>query len=115
MSREHFNKSTLALFILVLVFVVSTSSTKAARGLPNNIHLQHDCKALNTALRIFLDEIERHLRAHSPGRERIGAPARWPSFTVSAPRSTCTPTSMFCVIDGVFEPDASHGVRFTRV
>ena len=29
--------------------------------------LQNEREALHSALRIFLDEIERHLRAHSPG------------------------------------------------
>jgi hypothetical protein len=40
--------------------------------------LHHDRKALNGALRIFLEEIERHLRAQSPGAaadSRIGAVA----------------------------------------
>ena len=41
-------------------------------------YLQHDREALNAALRSFRDEIERHLRAHSPGAgaDAMRAPAR---------------------------------------
>jgi Transposase zinc-binding domain len=35
-------------------------------------HLQHDREALNSALRIFLDAIEQHLRDHSPGAGPMG-------------------------------------------
>jgi len=52
-------------------------------------HLQHDRKALNSALRIFLDAVERHLREHSHGagpKARTGAGQ--PSSIDSAPRST---------------------------
>jgi hypothetical protein len=56
-------------------------------------YLQRDRNALNCALRIFLNEIERHRRAHSPG---AGADARAGAVSsiASAPRSTCIPTSM---------------------
>jgi hypothetical protein len=43
-------------------------------GTPGNKRLrysvQHDREALNSALRIFLDELERHLQAQSPGAGR---------------------------------------------
>jgi hypothetical protein len=70
-------------------------------------HLHHDRKALNTALRIFLDEIERHLRAHSPDAgpdARASAVAFIHHFGSS--RNLHTHFHV-CVIDGVFEPDCS--------
>jgi DNA-directed RNA polymerase subunit RPC12/RpoP len=75
-------------------------------------YLQHDRKALNTALRIFLDEIERHLRAHSPGAgpdARAGAVAFIHRFG-----SSLNPHTHFhvCVIDGVFASDPEGGVQF---
>jgi hypothetical protein len=78
-------------------------------------YLQHDREALNSALRIFLDEIERHLRAHSPGagpKARIGAVAFVHRFGSSLNQHT---HFHVCVIDGVFEPDPDHGVRFIAV
>jgi hypothetical protein len=75
-------------------------------------HLHHDREALNTALRIFLDQIERHLRAHSPGAgpdARTGAVAFIHRFGASLNLHT---HFHVCVIDGVFEPDPQDGVRF---
>jgi hypothetical protein len=78
-------------------------------------HLQQDRDALNSALRIFLDQIERHLREHSPGAEpgaRAGAVAFIHHFGASL-----NPHTHFhvCVIDGVFEPDPKQGVRFIEM
>ncbi|MEA3278159.1 MAG: transposase [Pseudomonadota bacterium] len=75
-------------------------------------HLQHDRVALNVALRIFLDQIERHLRAHSPGAgpdARAGAVA-----FIHRLKASLNPHTHFhvCVIDGVFEPDPERGARF---
>jgi len=70
---------------------------------------------LNSALRIFLDEIERHLRAHCPSagpQARVGAVAFIHRFGSSLNLHT---HFHVCVIDGIFEPDASHGVCFTPV
>lgn len=78
-------------------------------------HLHHDREALNTALRIFLDQIERHLRAHSPGagpNARIGAVAFIHRFGSALNLHT---HFHVCVIDGVFEPDPQGGVRFFPV
>jgi hypothetical protein len=78
-------------------------------------HLHHDREALNTALRIFLDEIERHLRAHSPGAgpdTRAGAVAFIHRFGSSLNLHT---HFHVCVSDGVFESDPDHGVRFIAV
>jgi hypothetical protein len=78
-------------------------------------HLQRDREALNAALRIFLDEIERHLRAGSPGagpKARIGAVAFVHRFGSSLNVHT---HFHICVIDGMFEPDPDHGVRFVAV
>jgi hypothetical protein len=78
-------------------------------------YLQHYREALNSALRIFLDEIERHLRAQSPGagpQARAGALAFIHRFGSSL--NLHTPFHV-CVIDGVFEPDAERGVRFIAV
>jgi hypothetical protein len=77
--------------------------------------LQNDREALHSALRIFLDEIERHLRAHSPGagpQARAGALAFIPRFGSSLNLHTHLPV---CVIDGVFEPDPQGGIRFFAV
>ena len=78
-------------------------------------YLQHDRKALNTTRRILLDEIARHLRAHSAGagpNARTGAVAFIPRFG-----SSLNPQTHFhvCVINGVFEPDPQGGVRFYAV
>jgi hypothetical protein len=78
-------------------------------------HLQHNRKALNVALRIFLDEIERHLRAHCPSagpNARAGAVAFIHRFGSSLNLHT---HFHVCVIDGVFEPDPQSGVRFYAV
>jgi hypothetical protein len=74
--------------------------------------LQNEREALNSALRIFLDEIERHLRAHSPGagpQARAGALAFLHRFGSSLNRYTHFP---LCLIDGVFEPDLQGGIGF---
>ncbi|GAB6044062.1 IS91-like element ISCR1 family transposase [Endothiovibrio diazotrophicus] len=77
-------------------------------------YLQRDSKALNTALQIFLDQIERQLRARcDAGKEaRIGAVAFIHRFGASL-----NPHTHFhvCVIDGLFEPAGEGGVRFTEV
>jgi hypothetical protein len=78
-------------------------------------HLHHDREALNAALRIFLDEIQRHLRGHSPGagpNARAGAVAFIHRFGSSLNLHT---HFHVCVIDGVFEPDPQGGVRFFAV
>jgi len=78
-------------------------------------HLHHDRAALNCTLRIFLDEIERLLRAHSPGAgpdARAGAVAFIHRFGSSLNLHT---HFHVCVIDGVFEPDPQGGVRFYAV
>jgi hypothetical protein len=78
-------------------------------------HLQHDREAINSALRIFLDEIERHLRAQSPGAgpdARAGAVAFIHRFGSSLNVHT---HFHVCVIDGVFESDPDGGVRFVEV
>lgn len=78
-------------------------------------HLQHDREALNGSLRIFLDEIERHLRVHSPGAgpgARIGAVAFIHRFGSSLNEHT---HFHVCVINGVFEPDHEQGVSFIAV
>jgi len=75
-------------------------------------HLQRDREALNSALRIFIDEIERHLRAQSPGAgpdARAGAVAFIHRFGSSLNLHT---HFHVCVIDGVLEPDSWGGVRF---
>jgi hypothetical protein len=78
-------------------------------------YLQHDREALNSTLRILLDEIERHLRAHSPGAgpdARAGAVAFIHRFGSSLNQHT---HFHVCVIDGVFESDAQGGVGFHAV
>ena len=75
-------------------------------------HLQRDRQALNAALRIFLDEIERHLRMHHPSagpNARAGAVAFIHCFGSSLNLHT---HFHVCAIDGVFEPDPDHGIRF---
>jgi len=75
-------------------------------------HLQRDREAINCALRIFLDEIERHLCAQSPGagaHARAGAVAFIHRFGSSLNLHT---HFHVCVIDGVFESDPEFGVRF---
>jgi len=78
-------------------------------------YLHHDREALNAALRILLDEIERHLRAHSSGA-RLNARAGAVAF-IHRFGSSLNPHTHFhvCVIDGVFEPDPPGGVRFYAV
>jgi hypothetical protein len=74
-------------------------------------HLQHDREALNTALRIFPDAIEHHLRG-SPGastKARTGAVAFIHRFGSALKEHI---HFHVCVIDGVFEPDPEQGVRF---
>jgi hypothetical protein len=69
-------------------------------------------EALHSALRIFLDEIERHLRAHSPGagpQARAGALAFLHRFGSSLNLHT---HFHLCLIDGVFEPDPQGGDGF---
>jgi hypothetical protein len=78
-------------------------------------HLQRDHEALNSALRIYLSQIERHLRARCPeaGEDaRIGAVAFIHRFGASL-----NPPIHFhvCVLDGLFEPAGEGGVRFTEV
>jgi hypothetical protein len=78
-------------------------------------HLHHDREALNAALRIVRDEIQRHLRGHSPGagpNARAGAVAFIHRFGSSLNLHT---HFHVCVIDGVFEPDPQGGVRFFAV
>ena len=78
-------------------------------------HLEKDRAVLNTTLRIFLDEIERHLCAHSPGAgpgARTGAVAFLHRFGSSLNRHT---HFHVCVIDGVFEADSHEQVRFLEV
>jgi hypothetical protein len=75
-------------------------------------HLQHDHKALNSALRIFLDAIERHLRARCPDsgpKARIGAVAFIHRFGSSLNQHT---HFHVVVLDGIFEPDLDQGARF---
>ena len=74
--------------------------------------LQHDREALNSALRIFLDAVERHLRRRCPGagsKSRTGAVAFIHRFGSSLNQH---PHFHVVVIDGVFEPDPECGVRF---
>jgi hypothetical protein len=78
-------------------------------------HLHHDPKALNAALRILVDEIERHLRAHCSGagpNARAGAVAFIHRFGSSL---NLHAHFHVCVIDGVFEPGPDHRVRFIAV
>ena len=78
-------------------------------------HLQHDREVLNSALRIFLDAVERHLRARCPGagpKARVGAVAFIHRFGSSLNQHT---HFHVCVIDGVFEPGPEQGVRFIEV
>ena len=78
-------------------------------------YLQRDREALNCALGIFLDEIERHRRAQSPGAgpdARAGAVAFIHRFGSSLNLHT---HFHVCVIDGVFEPDPQGGVLFSAV
>ncbi len=74
-------------------------------------HLQHDHEALNSALRIFLDAVEKHLRGSLGARTqaRTGAVAFIHRFG-----SVLNEHTHFhvVVIDGVFEPDSAQGVRF---
>jgi len=74
--------------------------------------LRQDREALNTALGICLDEIERHLRAQSPGagpEARAGAVAFIHRFGSSLNLHTHFPV---CLTDSVFEPDPHHGGWF---
>jgi hypothetical protein len=78
-------------------------------------HLQRDPKVLNSVLRIFLDQIERHLRANSAGAgegARIGAVAFIHRFGASLNQHI---HFHVCVIDGVFGSDEENGVRFFQV
>jgi len=75
-------------------------------------HLQHDREALNSALRIFLDAVEQHLRRRCPGagpKSRIGAVAFIHRFGSSLNEHT---HFHVCVLDGIFEPDPEQGARF---
>jgi hypothetical protein len=78
-------------------------------------HFQHDREALNSALRIFLDAVERHLREHSPGagpKARTGAVAFIHQFGSSLNEHT---HFHVCVIEGVFEPAPEQSARFIEV
>jgi len=77
-------------------------------------HLEHDPKALNSALRIFLDAIEHCLRSRSGAgqKSRAGAIAFIHRFGSALNRHI---HFHVIVIDGVFELDADQGVRFTEV
>jgi len=74
-------------------------------------HLQHDCEALNSALRIFLDAIEHHLRGSlgASTQARTGAVAFIHRFGSALNEHT---HFHVVVIDGVFKPDPEQGVRF---
>jgi hypothetical protein len=77
--------------------------------------LQHDREALNCALRIFLDEIERHLRVQSPDagpHARAGAVAFIHRFGSSL---NLHMHFHVCVIDGVLESAPEFRVRFIAV
>ena len=78
-------------------------------------YLEHDREALNSALRIFLDAVEQHLREHSPGagpKARTGAVAFIHRFGSSLNQHT---HFHVIVIDGVFEPDQERSARFIEV
>jgi hypothetical protein len=78
-------------------------------------HLPHDREALNSAPRIFVDEIERHLRAHCPA---AGQNARAGTVTfIHRFGSLLNLHTHFhvCVTDGVFEPDPPGRARFYAV
>jgi hypothetical protein len=78
-------------------------------------HLQRDREALNSALRIFLSQIERHLRARCPeagADARIGAVAFIHRFGASL---NLHPHFHVCVVDGLFAPEGEGGVRFFGV
>ncbi|QEP44778.1 IS91 family transposase [Ectothiorhodospiraceae bacterium BW-2] len=78
-------------------------------------HLQHDRKALSSALRIFLDAVEQHLREQSPGagpKARTGAVAFIHRFGSSLNEHT---HFHVVFIDGIFEPDPEQGVHFIEV
>ena len=64
MSRKHSNKSTLGFLILLLVFVVSPFSTKAAERLPKNIQWK--------ATAILLDGIDTREKYSIPVKEAVG-------------------------------------------
>ena len=75
-------------------------------------HLQHDREALSSALRIFLDAVEQHLRSRCPGagvRSRTGAVAFIHRFGSSLNQHT---HFHVVFIDGVFEPDPEQGAHF---
>ncbi len=74
-------------------------------------HLQHDREALNSALRIFLDTIEHHLRGSlgASTQARTGAVAFIHRFGFALNEHT---HFHVVVIDGVFEPDPDQSVRF---
>jgi hypothetical protein len=74
-------------------------------------HLQHDREVLNSALRIFLDAIEQHLRSRSPG---AGAKSRTGAVALNRFGSSLNEHTHFhvVVIDGVFEPDPEQGAPF---
>jgi hypothetical protein len=63
MSRKHFKKSTLGFLILLLVFVVSPLSTKAAERLPKSIQWR--------ATAILLDGIDTREKYSIPVKEAI--------------------------------------------
>jgi len=78
-------------------------------------NLEHDRRAINSVLRIFLDAIERRLRERCPGADpkaRGGAVAFIHRFGSSLNRHI---HFHVVVIDGVFEPDEANGARFIEV
>ncbi len=64
MSRKHSTKSTLGFLILLLVFVISPFSTKAAERLPKNIQWK--------ATAILLDGIDTREKYSIPVKEAVG-------------------------------------------
>jgi hypothetical protein len=74
-------------------------------------HLAHDPKALDSALHIFLDAIEHSLRRRSGAgpKARAGAIAFIHRFGSALNHHI---HFHVIVINGVFEPDPEHGVRF---
>jgi Putative transposase len=76
-------------------------------------HLEHDPKALNSAVRTFLDAIEHCLRNRSGAgqKARTGAIAFIHRFGSALNHHI---HFHVIVIDGVFELDPDQGVRFTE-
>jgi len=74
-------------------------------------HLRHDREALSSALRLFLDAVERRLRSRCPGagvRSRTGAVAFIHRFGSSLNQHT---HCHVVFIDGVFAPDPEQGAH----